>query len=210
MSGIIGRKVGMTSMYDESGRNIPCTLIKAGPCVITQVKNVEKDGYRAVQLGFEDKKEKRTNNAEKGYHKNFGITPKKILKEFRNFRIEFEGDVKEGLQVSVADVFAEGDFVDAIGKSKGKGFQGVVKRHGFAGVGQSTHGQHNRQRAPGSIGACSFPSRVFKGMKMAGRTGGERVKTLNLRVLKIDSEKNLILVSGCVPGAKNSYILLEK
>ncbi len=210
MSGIIGKKIGMTSVFDEEGRNVACTVIEAGPCVVTHVKNEESDGYSAVQLGFGDRKEKNTSSAMKGHFKRAKATPKAKLVEFRDFRVEFEDKVTLGGSITVDDVFTEGDFVDAIGKSKGKGFQGVVKRHNFAGVGDATHGQHNRQRAPGSIGACSFPSRVFKGMKMAGRTGGGRVKLLNLRVLKIIPEKNLVLVSGSVPGARNSTVVLEK
>lgn len=210
MSGIIGKKIGMTSIFGADGRNVACTLVEAGPCVITQVKTVDTDGYNAVQLGYGEKKEKRTSKALKGHFDKAKTTPKKKLVEFRDFRIEFEGNVAAGKTVKIEDVFIEGDFLDAIGKSKGKGFQGVVKRHGFAGVGDATHGQHNRLRAPGSIGACSFPSRVFKGMRMAGRTGGDRVKILNLRVMKILPEKNLILVSGSIPGAKNSVVILEK
>ena len=210
MSGIIGKKIGMTSIYNEEGKSIPCTLIEAGPCVITHIKNEETDGYTAVQLGFGERKEKHASKASVGHCKRANTTPKAKLVEFRDFRAEFEDQVAIGNNVTAGDVFAEGDFVDAIGKSKGKGFQGVVKRHGFGGVGQSTHGQHNRSRAPGSIGACSFPSRVFKGMRMAGRMGGNRVKLLNLRIMKIYPENNLVLVSGSVPGAKNSYVVLEK
>jgi len=210
MSGIIGRKVGMTSIFSANGQNVACTLIEAGPCVVTQVKNLQTDGYNAVQLGFGERKEKNTPKPLMGHFKKAGTTPKRKVVEFRDFRVEFEGQVDLGKTVKSEDVFVEGDFLDAIGTSKGKGFQGVVKRHGFAGVGDSTHGQHNRARHPGSIGACSWPSRVFKGMRMAGRTGGDRVKVLNLRVLKIYPEKNLILVSGSVPGAKNSFVILEK
>ena len=210
MPGIIGKKVGMTSIFNEDGKSIACTLIEAGPCVVTQVKNEETDGYKAVQLGYGEKKEKNTSKALKGHFAKAKSTPKAFLAEFRDFRAEFEDKVKLGNEIKIEDVFEENDFVDAIGVTKGKGFQGVVKRHGFGGVGQSTHGQHNRLRAPGSIGAASFPSRVFKGLKMAGRTGGDRNKTLNLRVMKIYPEKNLVLVSGSVPGAKNSYIILEK
>jgi len=210
MSGIIGRKVGMTSIFSANGQNVACTLIEAGPCVVTQVKNLETDGYNAVQLGFGERKEKNTPKPLMGHFKKAGTTPKRKVVEFRDFRVEFEGQVDLGKTVKTEDVFVEGDFLDAIGTSKGKGFQGVVKRHGFAGVGDSTHGQHNRARHPGSIGACSWPSRVFKGMRMAGRTGGDRVKVLNLKVLRIYPEKNLILVSGSVPGAKNSYVILEK
>ena len=210
MSGIIGRKLGMTSIFSANGQSVACTLIEAGPCVVTQVKNVETDGYNAVQLGFGERKEKNTPKPLMGHFKKAGTTPKRKVVEFRDFRVEFEGQVDLGKTVKSDEVFVEGDFVDAIGTSKGKGYQGVVKRHGFAGVGDSTHGQHNRARHPGSIGACSWPSRVFKGMRMAGRMGGDRVKVMNLRVLKIYPEKNLILVSGSVPGAKNSYVILEK
>ena len=210
MPGLIGKKVGMTSIYDESGKSIACTLIQAGPCVVTQVKNEETDGYKAVQLAFGDKKEKNTTKALKGHFAKAKTTPKAKIVEFRDFREEFEDKVKIGNEITIADVFQEQDFVDAIGTSKGKGFQGVVKRHGFGGVGQATHGQHNRLRAPGSIGAASFPSRVFKGLKMAGRMGNDRVKVLNLRVMKIYPEDNLVLVSGSIPGAKNSYVILEK
>ena len=200
----------MTSVYDDNGKSVACTLIQAGPCVVTQVKNEETDGYKAVQLGYGERKEKNTPKALQGHFAKAKTSPKAKVVEFRDFREEFEDKVKMGNEIKIEDVFAEKDFVDAIGTSKGKGFQGVVKRHGFGGVGQATHGQHNRLRAPGSIGACSFPSRVFKGLKMAGRTGNDRVKVMNLRVLKIYPEKNLVLVSGAVPGAKNSYVILEK
>ena len=210
MSGIIGRKLGMTSIYDADGRNVACTLIQAGPCIITQVKNVETDGYRAVQLAYDDRKERRTPKALKGHFEKAATTPKKIVKEFKDFYLEFEGDIQLGKEIKVGEVFREGDYVDAIGTSKGKGFQGVVKRHGFSGVGQQTHGQHNRGRAPGSIGGASYPARVFKGLRMAGRMGNDRVKLLNLRVMKIYEEQNLVLVSGAVPGAKNSTVILEK
>jgi len=200
----------MTSIFSADGQSVACTLIEAGPCVITQVKNEDTDGYTAVQLAYGERKDKNTPKALKGHFNRASTSPKKKLVEFRDFRVEFEDDVKLGKEVTIGDVFAEGEFVDAIGTTKGKGFQGVVKRHGFAGVGDATHGQHNRSRAPGSIGACSFPSRVFKGMKMAGRTGGRRVKIINLRILKVYPEKNLVLVSGSLPGAKNSYIVLEK
>jgi large subunit ribosomal protein L3 len=210
MSGIIGKKVGMTSVYSAEGKNIPCTLIEAGPCVITQVKDVETDGYTAVQLGYGERKEKNTPAPMKGHFDKANTTPKKVVVEFRDFRTDFEEGVQLGQEITVGKVFAEGDFVDAIGTSKGKGFQGVVKRHNFAGVGQATHGQHNRLRAPGSIGGASYPARVFKGMRMAGRTGGDRVKVLNLKVMKVIAEKNLIVVSGSIPGAKNSTIILEK
>lgn len=210
MPGIIGKKIGMTSVYNEDGKNLACTLVEAGPCVVTQVRDNETDGYRAVQLAYGERKEKNTPKALKGHFAKAKTSPKSKVVEFRDFRAEFEDKVVLGNTIKVDEVFQEKDFLDAIGTSKGKGFQGVVKRHGFSGVGQSTHGQHNRLRAPGSIGACSFPSRVFKGLKMAGRTGGDKVKVLNLRVLKIYPEKNLILVSGSIPGAKNSFVILEK
>lgn len=210
MSGIIGRKVGMTSVFSANGQSVACTLIEAGPCVVTQVKNVETDGYNAIQLGFGERKEKNTPKPLLGHFKKAGTSPKRKVVEFRDFRVEFEGQADLGKTVQSDQVFVEGDFVDAIGTSKGKGFQGVVRRHGFAGVGDATHGQKNRARHPGSIGACSWPSRVFKGMRMAGRMGGDRVKVMNLRILKIYPEKNLLLVSGSVPGAKNSYVILEK
>ncbi len=205
MSGIIGKKIGMTSLYNADGTAVPCTLIEAGPCVVTQVKTVANEGYSAIQLGYGEKKEKHTTKSLSGHFKKANTTPKRKLVEFR----EFEQTLSLGDVIDVA-LFVEGDFIDAIGTSKGKGFQGVVKRHGFAGVGGQTHGQHNRGRHPGSIGACSFPSRVFKGLRMAGRTGGNRVKVQNLQVLKVYTDKNLIVVSGSVPGAKNSYIILEK
>ncbi|MGB3465442.1 MAG: 50S ribosomal protein L3 [Cyclobacteriaceae bacterium] len=210
MSGIIGKKIGMTSIYDSDGRSIPCTLVEAGPCVVTQLKNDETDGYNSVQLGFGEKKDKNTPKALKGHFAKAKTTPKKKVVEFRDFRQDVDNPISLGQEITIGDVFQEDDFVDVIGTSKGKGFQGVVKRHNFAGVGQATHGQHNRLRAPGSIGACSFPSRVFKGLKMAGRTGGDRVKVLNLKVVRVMADKNLVLVSGSVPGAKNSYLILEK
>ncbi len=200
----------MTSIYSADGRSVACTLIEAGPCVITQVKNEDTDGYKAIQIAYGERKEKNTPKALIGHFRRANTTPKKKVVEFRDFRSEYDDTIKVGQELLVGDVFKEGEFVDAIGTTKGKGFQGVVKRHGFSGVGESTHGQHNRLRAPGSIGACSFPSRVFKGMRMAGRTGGRRMKILNLRVLKIFPDKNLVAVSGSVPGAKNSYIVLEK
>ncbi|WP_442787780.1 50S ribosomal protein L3 [Flavobacterium suncheonense] len=205
MSGLIGRKIGMTSLFDENGKNIPCTVIEAGPCVVTQVRTNEVDGYEALQLGFDDKTEKHTTKAELGHFKKAGTSAKKKVVEFQ----EFENEYKLGDVITV-DVFAEGEFVDVVGVSKGKGFQGVVKRHGFGGVGQSTHGQHNRLRAPGSVGASSYPSRVFKGMRMAGRTGGENVTVQNLRVLKVVTDKNLLVVKGAVPGHKNSYVIIQK
>ena len=210
MPGIIGRKIGMTSIYNEGGKSIACTLVEAGPCVVTQVKNHDTDGYRAVQLAYGERKEKNTPKALKGHFAKAKTTPKQKVVEFRDFREEFEDKISLGKEIQIEDVFKENDFLDAIGTAKGKGFQGVVKRHGFGGVGQSTHGQHNRLRAPGAIGACSFPARVFKGLKMAGRTGGNRVKVLNLKVMKIYPEKNLLMVSGSIPGAKNSFVILEK
>jgi len=207
MSGLIGKKIGMTSIFDASGKNVPCTVIQAGPCVVTQVRTLEKDGYEAIQLSFDEKKEKRTSKALKGHFAKAGTTPKKYVAEFTRFE---KGHQKVFGDTLKADVFIEGEFIDVVGTSKGKGFQGVVKRHGFAGVGQATHGQHNRLRAPGSLGASSWPSRVFKGMRMAGRTGGERVKMINLQVLKIDPDKNLIVVKGSVPGPNGSYLILER
>ena len=204
MAGIIGKKIGMTSVYSAEGKNLPCTLIKAGPCVVTQIKSEEKDGYSSIQLGFEDKKEKNTSKAMKGHFSKAGTTPKRKIVEFKGF-----DELNLGDTVTV-DIFQEGEFVDVVGTSKGKGFQGVVKRHGFAGVGQATHGQHNRMRAPGSIGAASYPARVFKGIKMAGRTGGERNKMINLKVIKVLPEQNVIVVKGSVPGAKGSYLIIEK
>ena len=205
MSGLIGKKIGMTSIFNDSGKNIPCTVIEAGPCVVTQVRTEEIDGYSALQLGFDDKAEKNAIKAEKGHFKKAGSTVKRKVIEFQGYDKEY----KIGDSIGV-DHFEEGEYVDVSGISKGKGFQGVVKRHGFAGVGQATHGQHNRLRAPGSIGAASYPARVFKGMKMGGRMGGNKIKVMNLRVLKIVPEKNLILLKGCVPGHKNSYLTIEK
>ena len=205
MSGLIGKKVGMTSLFDTNGKNIPCTVIEAGPCVVTQVRTKNIDGYEALQLGFDDKSEKNSSKAAIGHFKNANATVKRKLFEFKNFSEEY----KLGDQISV-DHFIEGEFVDISGISKGKGFQGVVKRHGFAGVGQATHGQHNRLRAPGSIGAASYPARVFKGMRMAGQTGNKSVKVQNLRVLKVVLEKNILVVKGCVPGHNNSYLIISK
>lgn len=210
MPGIIGRKIGMTSVFTEEGKNIPCTLVEAGPCVVTQVKNPETDGYKAVQMAFGERKDKNTPKALKNHFAKAKAGSMQKVVEFRDFRAEFEDKVQLGNTIKVEDVFAENDFLDAIGTSKGKGFQGVVKRHNFAGVGQATHGQHNRLRAPGSIGGASTPSRVFKGMRMGGRMGSDRVKVLNLKVMKIYPEKNLILISGAIPGAKNSFVILEK
>jgi|SRR5690554_4244852 large subunit ribosomal protein L3 len=206
MSGIIGKKIAMTSLFDENGKNVPCTIIQAGPCIVTQVRTEEKDGYNAVQLGFDDAKEKNTSAALKGHFKKAGTTPKRKLVEFYG---EFANSLELGNEIKV-DVFHEGEYVDITGVSKGKGFQGVVKRHGFGGVGQSTHGQHNRLRAPGSIGAGSDPSRVFKGMRMGGRMGGKNVTVQNLIVLKVDVEQNLLVVKGAIPGAKNSYVIVRK
>lgn len=205
MSGIIGKKVGMTSIYGANGNIIPCTVIEAGPCVVTQVRSTEVDGYEAVQLGFEERKEKHTSQAMMGHFAKAQTTPKRKLVEFKGFE-----DAKKLGDVIQVDLFNEGDFVDVVGTSKGKGFQGVVKRHGFSGVGGQTHGQHNRLRAPGSLGASSFPSRVFKGMRMAGRMGGDRVKVQNLEVLKVITDKNLLIIKGSIPGAKGSYVLVEK
>jgi len=195
----------MTSLFDENGKNIPCTVIEAGPCVVTQVRTIEVDGYEALQLGFDDKTEKHATKADLGHFKKAGTSAKKKVVEFQSF----EGKFNLGDSITV-DVFAEGEFVDVQGVSKGKGFQGVVKRHGFGGVGQATHGQHNRLRAPGSVGASSYPSRVFKGMRMAGRMGGDNVKVQNLRVLKVVAEKNLLVVKGAIPGCKNSYVIIQK
>jgi len=205
MSGIIGKKIGMTSIYSAAGKNIPCTIIEAGPCVVTQVKTIEKDGYSAVQLAFAEKKDKHTSSAMKGHFEKAQTSPKRKIVEFKFFTEE-----KTLGQTVTVDLFSEGEFVDVIGTSKGKGFQGVVKRHGFSGVGMATHGQHNRLRAPGSLGASSYPSRVFKGMRMAGRTGGSRVKIQNLEVLRVLPEQNLIVIQGAVPGPKGSFVMIEK
>ena len=204
MSGIIGKKVGMTSIYDESGKNIPCTILQAGPCTITQIKTEDKDGYSSFQLGFDEK----TKNITKSYEGQFKKSNSKPMNKLVEFK-GFEGDLKLGDKITV-DHFVEGEYVDVSGLTKGKGFQGVVKRHGFAGVGDSTHGQHNRLRAPGSIGAGSSPSRVFKGMRMAGQTGNSKVKVLNLKVVKVMSEDNILIVKGSVPGHNNSYIIVQK
>lgn len=210
MPGIIGRKIGMTSVYGPQGENIPCTVIEAGPCVVTQVKNQETDGYRAVQLAFGEKKEKNTSKAALGHFKKANTTAKRNLVEFRDFGTEFESLAELGKEVRIQDVFTEGDFIDAVGTSKGRGFQGVVKRHNFSGVGGQTHGQHNRLRAPGSMGNASFASRVIKGKRLAGRMGNARVKVDNLQIVKIIAEQNLIVISGSVPGAKNSTVILQK
>ena len=206
MSGLIGRKIGMSSLFDEKGKNVPCTVLELGPCVVTQVKTKDKDGYEAIQLGFEDKPIKKVNKSLSGHFNKAKVNPKKKLTEFK---MNFEKDLKLGDTITV-EHFKEGEYVDISAISKGKGFQGVVKRHGFKGVGQSTHGQHNRLRAPGSIGAASYPARVFKGMRMAGQTGAEKVKIQNLIVLKVMPEKNVLVVKGSVPGHKNSYVIVQK
>ena len=206
MSGLIGRKIGMSSLFDEKGKNIPCTVLELGPCVITQIKTKEIDGYEAFQLGFEDKPIRKVNKSMSGHFNKAKVEPKKKLIEFK---MNFEKDLKLGDTITV-EHFKEGEYVDVSAISKGKGFQGVVKRHGFKGVGQSTHGQHNRLRAPGSIGAASYPARVFKGMRMAGQTGAEKVKIQNLIVLKVMPEKNVLVVKGSVPGHKNSYVIVQK
>lgn len=206
MNGLLGKKIGMTSIFDEAGRNIACTVVEAGPCVVTQVKTEETDGYNALQIGYGEAKEKNTSQALQGHFEKASTSPKRKVVELRDFDIEKAiGDL-----IKVDEVFNEGDMVSAVGNSKGKGFQGVVKRHGFRGVNDATHGQHNRQRAPGSIGAASYPARVFKGMRMGGQDGGRRVKVQNLRVLKVFPEKNLILVKGAIPGHKGSSVILEK
>ena len=206
MEGLIGKKVGMTSIFNEAGDNIACTVVEVGPCVVTQVKTDETDGYSALQLGFGERKEKHTTSPLKGHFAKSGTTPKVRVTEFRDFSIE------KGLgeELLVDDVFTQGDMIEVTGTSKGKGFQGVVKRHGFGGVGQATHGQHNRQRAPGAIGACSYPAKVFKGLRMAGRMGGKRVTTTGLQVVKIFSEKNLLLIKGAIPGHKGAFVIVKK
>ena len=206
MPGIIGKKVGMTSVYSAAGKNIPCTVIEAGPCVVTQIKTQEKDGYTAVQIAFGDKREKNTSKPMQGHFKKAGVTPKRFVAEFDGY----EGDVKLGDVVTLEAIFAEGENVDVVGTTKGKGFQGVVKRHGFSGVGEATHGQHNRLRAPGSLGASSDPSRVFKGMRMAGRDGGARRTVQNLEIIKVLADQNLILVKGAVPGFNGSTVYIVK
>jgi large subunit ribosomal protein L3 len=204
MAGLIGKKIGMTSMFSEDGKNIPCTIIEAGPCVVTQIKTQESDGYSALQIAFDNQKDSRLSKALLGHLKKAGAPASKKIAE-----ISSDESISMGDTLNV-DLFAEGDFVTVVGNSKGKGFQGVVKRHGFAGVGDATHGQHNRLRAPGSIGAASYPARVFKGMRMAGQMGNARVKVENLQVMRVMSEKNIMIVKGAVPGAKNSYIIIEK
>lgn len=205
MKGLIGKKLGMTSLFDERGNNIPCTVIEAGPCVVTQVKTDDTDGYNALQLAFGEAKEKNTPKALKGHFAKTKTDPMSVLVEFRNY--DFEKAAGEEVTV---DIFAEGEMVSVVGNSKGKGFQGVVKRHGFGGVGDATHGQHNRMRAPGSVGAASYPAKVVKGLRMAGRTGNERVKVKNLQIVKVLSDRNLILVKGAVPGHKGSIVTIEK
>ena len=205
MPGLIGKKIGMTSDFSADGKNVPCTVIEVGPCVVTQVKTADKDGYNALQLGFEEQKEKHLTQPELGHFKKAGVTPKRHLAEFKGF----DGEYKLGDTLTV-DMFTEADFVDIVGVSKGKGHQGVVKRHGFGGVGQSTHGQHNRLRAPGSVGACSYPAKVFKGMRMAGQMGNQRVTVQNLQVLKVIAEHNIMMIKGSIPGSKGSIVLIEK
>jgi large subunit ribosomal protein L3 len=206
VNGLIGKKLGMTSIFDEKGNSIACTVIELGPNVVTQVKTKETDGYEALQLGYGEAKEKNTTQPLQGHFKKAGTSPLSKVVEFRGFEI----NKQLGDEITISEVFAEGDKVKAIGTSKGKGFQGVVKRHGFSGVGEATHGQHNRLRAPGSLGASSFPSKVMKGMRMAGRTGGDRVKVKNLRVAKIFNEQNLVLIKGAIPGCKGSIVIIEK
>ena len=210
MSGLIGKKIGMTSIFDDNGRIRPCTVIEAGPCTITQIKDQKKDGYNAIQLSYDDLSKKKINKPISGHFKKSSSQPKKKIVEFKNFRSKELKLFKLGMELKLSDIFRENDFLDIKSISKGKGFQGVVKRHNFSGVGESTHGQHNRLRAPGSIGAGSTPSRVFKGMRMAGRMGGENIKQQNLKVLKINKDNNLVYVSGSVPGYRNSYVTLEK
>jgi large subunit ribosomal protein L3 len=205
MSGLLGKKIGMTAIFDENGKNIPCTVIEAGPCVVSQIRTKEVDGYEAIQLAYEDKKDKHTTNAMKGHFAKAETSPKRYVVEFSRFE-----EKKSYGDILTVEVFKEGEFVDVVGTSKGKGFQGVVKRYNFKGVNDATHGQHNRLRAPGSIGASSYPSRVFKGMRMAGRMGGDRVKVTNLKVVKIIPEKNVIVVKGAVPGPNNSLVKLER
>jgi large subunit ribosomal protein L3 len=205
MPGLLGKKIGMTSVFSAEGKNIPCTVIEAGPCVVTQVKTVDKDGYDAIQLGFVDKKDKHTTNPEMGHFKKAGVTPKRHLAEFKGFGNTYQA----GSEITV-DLFNDAIYVDVIGTSKGKGFQGVVKRHGFAGVGQATHGQNNRLRAPGSIGACSYPAKVFKGTRMGGQMGNARVTVQNLQVIKVIPEHNLLLIKGSIPGCKGSIVAIEK
>ena len=205
MPGLLGKKIGMTSVFSADGKNVPCTVIELGPCTVTQVKSVEKDGYAAVQVGFQDKKEKHTSAPLAGHFKKAGVTPKRHLAEFKGYETELNlGDVL------TVDLFADTSYVSVTGTSKGKGFQGVVKRHNFGGVGQATHGQHNRARKPGSIGACSYPAKVFKGLRMGGQMGNARVTTQNLKVLKVIPEHNLLVIKGSVPGYNGSIVIIEK
>ena len=206
MPGLIGKKIGMTSVFSADGKNVPCTVIEVGPCEVTQVKTVATDGYDALQLGFQDAKEKHSTKPMMGHFAKAGVAPKRHLAEFKGFG----EDYKLGDTITVDNLFSESDFVDIVGTSKGKGYQGVVKRHGFGGVGQSTHGQHNRLRAPGSIGACSYPAKVFKGMRMAGQTGNKRVTVQNLQVVKVIAEHNVLMIKGSIPGSKGSIVLIEK
>ncbi|MCM1036568.1 MAG: 50S ribosomal protein L3 [Bacteroides sp.] len=205
MPGLIGKKIGMTSVFSADGKNVPCTVIEVGPCEVTQVKTVATDGYDALQLGFQDAKEKHLTKPQLGHFAKAGVAPKRHLAEFKGF----DGEYKLGDKITV-ELFSESDFVDIVGTSKGKGFQGVVKRHGFGGVGQTTHGQHNRLRAPGSIGACSYPAKVFKGMRMAGQMGNKRVTVQNLQVVKVIAEHNVLMIKGSIPGCKGSIVLIEK
>ena len=205
MPGLLGKKIGMTSVFSADGKNVPCTVVEVGPCVVTQIKTVENDGYSALQIGFEEKKEKNTTQAELGHLKKSGTTPKRHLAEFKEFKEEYKlGDIL------TVDLFSGAQFVDVVGTSKGKGFQGVVKRHGFGGVQQTTHGQHNRSRHPGSIGACSYPAKVFKGMRMGGRLGGDSVTVQNLQVLKVIPENNLLVIKGSLPGCNGSIVIVNK
>ena len=206
MPGLLGKKIGMTSVFSADGKNVPCTVIELGPCVVTQIKTVDNDGYEALQLGFQEKKEKHTTAPMAGHFKKAGVAPQRHLAEFKGF----DGEYKLGDTITVDSIFSDSDFVDIQGTSKGKGFQGVVKRHGFGGVGQSTHGQHNRLRAPGSVGACSYPAKVFKGMRMAGQMGNECVTVQNLQVIKVMPEHNLLLIKGSIPGSKGSIVIVEK
>ncbi len=206
MPGLLGKKIGMTSVFSADGKNVPCTVIELGPCVVTQIKTVDNDGYEALQLGFQEKKEKHTTAPMAGHFKKAGVAPQRHLAEFKGF----DGEYKLGDTITVDSIFNDSDFVDIQGTSKGKGFQGVVKRHGFGGVGQSTHGQHNRLRAPGSVGACSYPAKVFKGMRMAGQMGNECVTVQNLQVIKVMPEHNLLLIKGSIPGSKGSIVIVEK
>ncbi len=206
MPGLLGKKIGMTSVFSADGKNVPCTVIEVGPCVVTQVKTAATDGYDAIQLGFQAQKEKHCTKPELGHFKKAGVDPLRHLAEFKGF----DGEYKAGDTITVADLFTDSDFVDVVGTSKGKGFQGVVKRHGFGGVGQTTHGQHNRLRAPGSIGACSYPAKVFKGTRMAGQMGNERVTIQNLQVLKVIPENNVLVIKGSIPGSKGSIVAIEK